>query len=143
MKKQILIAGFLMISAITFGQKKEIKKAQKSIKSGSFSEAITTLKQAEGLIDNADIDLKVQYYLAKGEAFLGDSGNNDFEKLIESAESFAKANSYDPKGKYAVDAKNGIQNIRVKLVNSAIVDQNAKDYSKASKKLYTSYKVSK
>jgi len=143
MKKQILIAGLLMISAITFGQKKEIKKAQKSIKSGNFTEAITVLKQVEGLINNADEDLKIQYYLAKGEAYLGDSGNNDFEKLIISAESFGKANSYDPKGKSAVDANNGIQNIRVKLVNSAIVDQNAKNYSKASKKLYTSYKVSK
>ena len=42
MKKQILIAGFLMASAITFGQKKEIKIAQKAIKSGNFSEAIST-----------------------------------------------------------------------------------------------------
>ena len=143
MKKQILIVGLMMISAITFGQKKEIKKAQKSIKAGNFSEAVTVLKQAEGLISNADKDLKIQFYIAKGEALLGDSGNDDFEKLIESAESFEKAINLNPKGKNAVDAQNGTQNIRVKLVNSAITDQKAKNYKRASKKLYTSYMVSK
>jgi len=63
MKKQILIAGLLVVSAITFGQKKEIKSAQKAIKSAEFTEAIATLNGVEGLIPNADSNLQELYYL--------------------------------------------------------------------------------
>ena len=75
MKKQILIAGLLMVSAIIFGQKKEIKIAQKSINNDDFSGAISTLKVVEGLISKADSNVKEQYYLLKAEAYKGGASN--------------------------------------------------------------------
>ncbi len=142
MKKQILLIGIVLISIMTFGQKKEVKKAEKAIKSGNFTEAITLLKQAEGLITNADSNLKGQYYLAKGEAYLGSAGN-DFSKMKIASEAFAKALEISPNSKNAANAENGIQNIKVALVNSAIDDQKAKKFALASEKLFESYMISK
>lgn len=142
MKKQILIVGIMLISAITFGQKKEIKNAEKELKSGNFTEAISALKQADGLIANANNSVKAQYYLAKGEAYLGDAGN-DLSKLKIAAESLLKAKEVDSDGKYVVKVDLAMINLRSALVNSAIEDQNSKKYSSAAEKLYASYSISK
>ena len=142
MKKQILIVGIMLISAITFGQKKEIKKAEKAIKAGEFTEAQSYLKQAEGLIATADKDLKSDYYLFLGQAYLGNAGN-DFEKLNSAGNAFEKVMALDPKGSNATDAEAGIRDLRDALINSAILDQNAKENSLAAKKLYRAYNVSK
>ncbi len=142
MKKQILIVGIMMISTLTFGQKKEIKKAEKEIKSGNFTEAISVLKQAEGLIANTEEEVKAQYYLAKGEAYMGEAGG-DLDKLKIAAESLLKSKEVSPKGKYVPKVDLAMINLRAALVNSAIEDQNSNKYSIAAEKLYTSYSVSK
>jgi len=142
MKKQILIVGIALISAITFGQKKEIRKAEKEIKSGNFTEAISVLEQVEGLIANADKSLKAQYYLAKGDAYMGTAGS-DLSKLKIAAESLIKAKEVDPKGKFSAGIAIAMINLRSALVNGAIEDQDKKNYLTASEKLYTSYSISK
>ena len=142
MKKQILIVGFIVISAITFGQKKEIKKAQKAIKSGNFTEAISLLNQAEGLIENAKNDLKAQYYIARGEAILATAGN-DLSKLKMAGDAFARAIEISPKGNYASKANTGIQNLKRELENNARDNINAKKYGLASEEYYTAYSYSK
>ena len=142
MKKQILIVGLLMISALTFGQKKEIKAAQKAVKSGDFSVAISTLKGAEGLISNADSSVKEQFYLVKGQAYLGDAGK-DFEKMNSAADSFEKVLSLNKNGKYTEDAKTGLQEITNTLLTSAQKDQQSKNYLEGSKKIYRGYTLSK
>ncbi len=142
MKKQILIVVLISFTAITFGQKKEIKKAEKAVTSGEFVEALTYLKQAEGLLSSADKAIKSDYYLTLAQAYLGDAGN-DFEKLNFAGEAFEKVIQLDPKSSNATDAEAGILNLRDALINSAILDQSAKNNSLASKKLYSAYNVSK
>lgn len=142
MKKQILLVGIMMLSTLAFAQKKEIKKAEKLVKAGDISEAIGMIGVAEGLISNADNDLKAQFYTIKGEAYLADAGTNNFAKMKTAAESFAAAEKLNvSKFKSRLDV--GKQNLRVALVNSAINDQNKKDYASAAEKLYTSYMGSK
>ncbi len=140
MKKQLLIAGLAFVTAVSFGQKKEIKKAEKANKSNEYSEAITYLNEAESLLSSADNDLQAQFYAAKGEAYLGTAGE-DLKKLKTSAEAFSKAISLDP----AMEAQlnESLQNLRAKLINSAIKDQNSEQYMKAADKLYTSYMITK
>ena len=142
MKKQILIAGLLIVSAITFGQKKEIKSAQKYIKSGEFTEAIATLKGVEGLIPNADSNLQELYYLVKAEAYIGGAGN-DYEKMDIAADAYEKVLSLNKKSKYAVEAKLGLQEMINILLMSAQLDQTSKEYLKGSKKIYRGYRLSK
>jgi len=141
MKKQLLIIGLLFISTLAFAQKKEIKKAEKAVKAGEISEAIGYIEQAEALLGGADTKLKNQFYLVKGEAFLADAGNNNFDKMKAAAKAFDEAESLG--GAEQQRLQIGRQNLRVALVNSAINDQNAKKYDMASLKLYTSYMASK
>lgn len=140
MKTRILITGLAFVTAISFGQKKEIKKAEKAIKSNEYSEAITYLNEAESLLASADNDTKAQFYALKGQALLG-SGGTDFTKLKASADAFSAALSLDPK----MEAQLGepLQNLRAALINGAIKDQNAQQYKQATEKLYASYMVTK
>ena len=129
-----------MLSTVAFAQKKEIKKAEKAVKSGDLTEAIGYITQAEALLGAADTKLKTQFYLVKGEAYLADAGNNNFEKMKTAAEAFGQAEALGTDDKRLGIGK---QNLRVALVNSAINDQNAKNYKMAATKLYTSYMTSK
>ncbi|MCB0464719.1 MAG: tetratricopeptide repeat protein [Aequorivita sp.] len=140
MKTRILITGLAFVSAISFGQKKEIKKAEKALKSNEYSEALTYLGEAEPLLSAADNDVKAQYYAAKGEALLG-SGGSDYTKLKGAAEAFSKAIELDPKMEDQLSVPK--QNLRAALINGAVKDQNAGQYKMATDKLYTSYLVSK
>ena len=142
MKKQILIAGLLMVSAITFGQKKEIKIAQKAIKSGEFTEAIATLNGVEGLISKADSNVQELYYLVKAAAYIGGAGN-DYEKMDIAVTAYEKVLSLNKNSKYAADAKIGLQEMINVLLMSAQLDQSTQEYLKGSKKIYRSYTLSK
>lgn len=142
MKKQILIVGLLMVTAMAFGQKKEIKSAQKEIKSDNFSEAISTLKGVEGLIPNADSSVKELYYLVKGEAYLG-GADNDYDKMNAAADAYEKVLSLNENSKYAAEAKLGLQKTTNVLLISAQLDQGAKQYLEGSKKIYRGYTLNK
>lgn len=143
MKKQILLAGLFCLSAVVFAQKKEIKKAERALNNGNAAEAISYINQAESLLGAADDDMKASFYVVKGNAYLAEAGTTDYAKLKTAAESFKMAGGLSPKGKVASDLSVGMQNLRVALVNSAINDQNAKNYSRASEKLYMSYEAQK
>ncbi len=140
MKKQLLIAGLAFITVGSFAQKKEVKKAQKAIKSNEYSEAMGYLNEAEGMLSSADNDLKAEFYAAKGDAYLGTAGDNT-EKLKTAAESFQKAISLNSQMETQLDVS--LQNLRAKLINGAIKDQNGEQYMPAADKLYLSYSISK
>ena len=140
MKTRILITGLAFVSAISFGQKKEIKKAEKAVKSSEYTEALTYLSEAEPMLGAADDETKAQFYAAKGEALLG-SGGTDYNKLKGAAEAFTQAMKLDSKMEAQLSVP--LQNLRAALINGAIKDQNASQYQMATEKLYTSYLVSK
>src|SRR5690606_5870366 len=140
MKTRILKTGLAFVSAISFGQKKEIKKAEKAIQSNEYSEALTYLSEAEPMLGSVDNDLKAQFYAAKGEALLG-SGGSDYTKLKKAAEAFTTALEMDPKIETQLSVP--LQNLRAALINGAVKDQGAGQYKMATDKLYTSYTVSK
>ncbi len=140
MKTRILITGLAFVSAISFGQKKEIKKAEKAVKSNEYNEALASLTEAEALLGSADNETKAQFYAVKGQALLGSAGT-DGAKLMASAEAFTSALSMDPKMEAELSVP--LQNLRAALINGAIKDQNAEQYKMATDKLYTSYLVSK
>ena len=90
MKTRILITGLALASTVAFGQKKEIKKAERALKSNKYTEAINYLNEAEGMLGDADNDLKAKFYAAKGDALSGTAGQNA-DKLIGAAESYGQA----------------------------------------------------
>tara|TARA_R110002073_G_scaffold296641_1_gene462692 strand:- start:174 stop:1484 length:1311 start_codon:yes stop_codon:yes gene_type:complete len=142
MKKQLILAGLMLVSAITFAQKKEIKKADKAVSSLKYSEALTYLGEAEPMLGAADNDLKAQYYTILGEATLAMAGTANFAKMKEAGEAFKKATELNGGGDMSDRLSLGMDNLRVALVNSAIEDQNKKSYLTASEKLQLAYLVS-
>ncbi len=143
MKTRILIAGMMLASVAVTAQKKEIKKADKAIKNGNTVEAINYLNQAEALLGAADANQKLQYYLIKAEAFTKDGGTGNFDKMKTAADALIEAEKLAPKGDNATRLEAAQKALRINLVNSAIGDQDTKNYLMASKKLTMSYSISK
>lgn len=138
-----MLVGLMCFSVMAFGQKKEIRKAARALSSGNASEAMSFIQQAEGMLSQADNNLKADFYVTKAEVYLADAGKGDFDKMKEAASSVSKAEELGLSGKLKERVAIVKQNLRVALVNSAIEDQNRKNYDLASKKLYESYTVMK
>lgn len=143
MKKNLFLILIALISVIGYSQKREINTAGKQIKQGSYADAKATLLSVESLIGSADTALQAEYYFVKGQAFAG-LGTAQ-ENLIESANAFKRVleiENTSGKAKFSKQAEDEIFNLRVKLVNTAIEDQNAERYQIAADKLYASYTIS-
>ncbi|PVW13773.1 tetratricopeptide repeat protein [Marixanthomonas spongiae] len=142
MKKQILIAGALTISVVAFGQKREIRKAERAFNDKDYTEAISQLKEAETQLASADQDEKAEYYLVKAEVYTASAGD-DLNKMKAASEAYQKAVELGAlqEEEKRMDALQ--QNLRAALVNSAIKDQNSQNFDMAAAKLYNSYMVSK
>jgi len=86
MKNQVIIALALLISTVTFAQKKELKAVQKAIKSNNFAEAKTALGQVEPMLSGLDGKMKSQYYFLNAQALYanGAGTNTDLDKAVES-----------------------------------------------------------
>ena len=137
MKNVILTVGIIMITAVSFGQKKEIKKAGKAIKSADYVEAMVQLSAAEALLDGANNDMKADFYALKALA-LTKSANNNLDKMKMAAEAYGQ--SIEAAGMVSNELAEGL---RTSLINSAVEDQNADKHASAADKLYTSYSITK
>lgn len=137
MKKQIIIALALSISAFSFAQKKELKTVEKAIKSEKFAEAKAALTQAESLMSAMDDNLKDKYYYLKGQALYAAGKGSDAD-MDAALESFNKVKS-GYKSEIA-QLKTDMANALLKTGNDAYGE---KDYSKASKYFEKSYRITK
>lgn len=139
MKKRFLILGLALATSVSFAQKKEIKKAERAIKSGKYTEALSNLNDAESTITNVDTGMQAQFYALRGEALAGSAGGN-FNKLKDAAEAFERAIALD--ANISKSYSDVLHNLRSALINAAVSDQNNEQYAKAAEKLTLSYKVS-
>lgn len=139
MKKNILSIGLSLLSVVAIAQKKEIRDAGKAVEKGSYAEAKTLLTQAESMLGDANDNLKEDFYLFKGQAYLGKGEGVSIKDLMIASEAFQKVEELGN----TQAAKDGIANITNSLVQSAISDQSAENYSGAAEKLYAGYQLSK
>lgn len=86
MRNPILVALAILVSTVSFAQKKELRTAEKAIKNKNYAEAKTALNQAESMMSGMDDKQKSQYYLLVAEALYaqGTANNSDLNKAIES-----------------------------------------------------------
>ncbi len=137
MKKQIIIALAFSISAFSFAQKKELKSAEKAIKSNNFAEAKTALSQAEALMSAMDEKTKAKYYYLNGQALYANGAGTleDTDAALSSLEKVEGA--YKPE----------IAALKSKMVNGLLKKANdaygKQDYSTASKYFEKSYRLKK
>jgi hypothetical protein len=129
MKKSLLLAGALLVAVASFGQKKEIKKAQKAFVKGDADVAQMWLDTAATKLGEADLDTKIDFYIAKGEITLSQAGKSGYQQMEDAATAYKMAKKLDTKKQYKAMINDGLANTRVALFNSAIVESNAKNFA--------------
>ncbi|WP_203258264.1 tetratricopeptide repeat protein [Hyunsoonleella ulvae] len=78
MKKQLIIALAISISAFSFAQKKELKAVEKAVKANNFAEAKEALKIVEPMLSSLDDKLLAKYNYLKGLAlYANGAGSNE------------------------------------------------------------------
>ncbi len=136
MKTKILTIALSILSLVAIAQNKEIRDAGKAIDKGNFAEAKTLLTQAESNLAEANSSHQTDFYLFKGQAYLGTGEGTPVADLITAAEAFKKAQELGSE-----EAADGLAAITNSLVQSAIKDQNEEKYDKAAEKLYAGYQL--
>lgn len=136
MKKAVIIALAFSVSAFSFAQKKELKTAEKAIKSTNFAEAKAALDQAKAMMSSMDDKSKAKYYYLLGQAFYanGAGSSQDIDKALE--------NFNMVEGAYTAE----IAELKAKMTNDILTKGNeayeSKDFSKASKHFEHAYRTS-
>jgi len=150
MRKQLLILSALFLSMTVFGQKNELKTAEKAVKSNDFVAAMAAINQAEGLIANADQKTKAKFYYLRGKAlYQNGSDNADIQKVGEAFNQLIDYEKETNKQKYT----NEFGGLLNKLISStaekasadyslAIQTKESTDYLKAAKNFNQVYALS-
>ncbi|MFJ1366600.1 tetratricopeptide repeat protein [Capnocytophaga canimorsus] len=103
MKKQILMASALLVTAVAFGQKKELREVAKNIKKGDLEAAQSALNQVKQ-IAAANQDYETEYYFLEG--LLGfesaKKGRDVMNSLSKASQAFTKVRELEnsQKGKF-------------------------------------------
>jgi tetratricopeptide (TPR) repeat protein len=150
MRKQLLMLSVLLVSMTVFGQKDELKTAEKAIKANNFTAALNAINQAESKIANADEKTKAKFYYLKGKALYQNGANSaNLEKV---GEVFNQLISYEKeinRAKYTNEVAGIINDLIIKLANTASTDyknalqtKNSEDFDKAAKEFNAVYALS-
>ncbi len=145
MKTKIFVLSAMSCAMVGFSQKSEIKIAEKALKSGSMSEATTALESASSLIGSADDKTKAEFYYIKGETYAMLAKKGDASAFNEAIDAYNKVIATEEKAgkvKYTNETKQKLTGLTADLVNSAVEDNNNKNYKEAAEKLYSGYKLS-
>ena len=146
--KYAILASVFLISVASFAQKDQIKAAEKALKGGNSSEAVSILQGAESLIPNATDAEKAQYFFVKGNALL-DLANKKVEEgknlslAAKAYQDLLAVEKASGKDKYSSQATASILDIKFKLLNSAIADSKTEKYAEGAEKLYDAYLLDK
>ena len=68
MKNQVLALSLGLVSVMAFGQKKELRTAEKAIKNSEFAVALTSVNAVNGMLETMDSKYKANYYFLKAQA---------------------------------------------------------------------------
>lgn len=128
-----------------YAQKNEIKAAEKALKSGDAETAKTALEAASGMISSADERTQAQYHLTRGNIYadLGKKGDaSAFDVAVNSYNEVISIEEQSGKERYTADAQQAKAALTSDIINSAVEDNNNKNYKEAAAKLYMGYQLS-
>jgi tetratricopeptide (TPR) repeat protein len=133
-----------------FGQKDELKTAEKAIRANNFSAAMAAIDKAEGMIANADQKTKAKFYYLRGKALYQNGANSaDLEKVGAAFNKLIEYEKKTNKVKYSNEVAGIINDLINKLATSASTDYNTalstkslEDYDKAAKEFNAVYALS-
>ena len=134
--KHILYTLILISSIFSYGQKKELKQAQKLIDQEFYSEALNLLNTNKDFILSSDKKYHAQYYFLNGWAL---KENSDYLASVNSLKKSMEIERSLRQKKYIENANILMQQAEADLVNSAVEDNKTGNFKSASVKLYDAY----
>lgn len=144
MKTKIIVVLTLFMGMAVFAQKRELKDAEKAIKSGNFADAKSSLSTAEPLIESDDDKTKAWYHFLMGQVMYanGTGSNDDIDKAIDNFDMAVKIEEESGKDRYTDD----IVEMRQEMLNNFLTKANAalqaEEYIKSSKGFDRAYRMS-
>ncbi|EAR15242.1 TPR repeat protein [Robiginitalea biformata HTCC2501] len=135
----------LLIGSAAIAQKSEIRDAEKALKDGNTAEAKASLDAVQGVIAGEDERLQSEYHLVRGQVYadLAKKGDDSaFEEAVASFRKVLEVEEQSGKDRNSGEAQQRLKAMSADLVNSAVDDNNAKNFDAAAEKLYMSYKIS-
>lgn len=138
MKNRLLIVALIAGTLASFAQKKELRAVGKALKGNNFAEAKSLLQNAEGLLGQASDEQKATYYLYQAQAYFQNGATTNSDDMLMAAKAIKKSKDLNEAN---AEANTLAQSIRTAVVNSAVADQQAKNYEMAAAKLEAMYRV--
>ena len=144
MKKQVVLALALMISAFSFAQKKELKAVEKAIKISNFADAKAAISTAESLMSAMDDKTKAKFYFLKGQAFYanGVGSNSDLDIVLESFKMLSELEGKSGKSTYSSQASQLKAEMANALVQKGTTAYGNQNYDLAGSSFEKAYRVS-
>ena len=131
-----ILYTLILISSISYGQKKELKQAEKLIDQEFYSEALNVLNTNKDFILSSDKKYHAQYYFLNGWAL---KENSDYLASVNSLKKSMEIERSLRQKKYIENANILMQQAEADLVNSAVEDNKNENFKSASVKLYDAY----
>ena len=131
-----ILYTLILISSISYGQKKELKQAQKLIDQEFYSEALNLLNTSKDFILSSDKKYHAQYYFLNGWAL---KENSDYLASVNSLKKSMEIERSLRQKKYIENANILMQQAEADLVNSAVEDNKNGNFKSASVKLFDAY----
>ena len=144
MNKNILITLAFLFINITYAQKKELKFAERNIKSEDYSTAKQNIQLAEKLISQMDAKTTVKYHYLKGVAYYA-NGNSNIEESSVALESLNKSIDLESESSTKLYTSKA-EGWRIEMLNRFVEDSKNslenENYKDAYLNLEMSYRVS-
>ena len=143
MKKYFLLSLMFLFSVITLAQKKEVKAAEKALKKGEISEAVSKLEDAEKLLSQADDKTASKIYYVKGMIYQAKAAE-DPKAYKVAVESFQKVIEFEKeKGieKYSDEAKAKLNELKSTLLSKVNEANKNQDYAQAEELMNLVYSI--
>ena len=140
MKKQILTVALGFVTVVSFGQKNELKAAEKAIKKQDYASAVSSINAAESLIANADSKLKSKFYFLKGQAF---GGKKDYETAAKAYEDLLTYEKETGKKRYTSKTEPLLNTLKNEVNDRAFKFHRENNFVESSKAFYLRYVMDK
>ena len=131
MKKTLFLLCFALVS-FSYGQKKELRSANRFIEKGEYASAIDILETTKDLIQASDDKTKARAMFLYGMIY---TNTEDFDKAVNSFEMAKNLGGTNP----LLDAE--IARLENAIITSAIGDQENEEFLSSARKLYGAYKL--
>jgi len=139
MKNQVLALSLGLVSVMTFGQRKELRTAEKAIDNSEFASALTAINSVNSMLETMDSKYKANYYFLKAQA---QAGENNYATAADSFNDLFEYEKEIGKERYSDDAKPMLDALVQKVSNKAVDQYNINDYKNAKDNFYLTYKLS-